>query len=118
MSQRRRRSQTHLQEGRNLRAAVEATVRQVKHPFPANKLPVRGRFRVTCIVIGSAMTTNVRRIQRYLEARIKLENEQKKGQKEQECSQEQPSVSFFASLTAIFRCWLVLEATKQVGFGN
>jgi hypothetical protein len=117
MSQRRRRSQIHLQEGRNLRAAIEATVRQVKHPFPASKLPVRGRFRVTCMVIGSAMITNVRRIQRYLEARIKLENELKKAQKEQECSLEQLPVSFFASLTAIFRCWLVLEATKQVGFG-
>jgi Transposase DDE domain/Transposase domain (DUF772) len=117
MSQRRRRSQIHLQEGRNLRAAIEATVRQVKHPFPASKLPVRGRFRVTCMVIGSAMITNVRRIQRYLEARLKLENEQKKGQKEQECSLEQPSVSFFASLTAMFRCWLSFETTKQVGFG-
>ncbi|MFZ2096494.1 MAG: hypothetical protein WAV05_07625, partial [Anaerolineales bacterium] len=61
--------------------------------------------------------TNVRRIQRYLEARLKLENEQKKGQKEQECSLEQPSVTFFASLTAIFRCWLSFETTKQVGFG-
>jgi hypothetical protein len=117
MSQRRRRSQTHLQEGRNLRAAVEATVRQVKHPFPASKLPVRGRFRVTCMVIGSAMTTNVRRIQRYLEAKTKLENEHKKAQREQECSQEQLSVSFFASLKAIFRSWLAFETTKQVGFG-
>lgn len=117
MSQRRKRSQNHLQEGRNLRAAVEATVRQVKHPFPASKLPVRGRFRVTCMIIGSAMITNVRRIQRYLEAEIKLENEQKKAQKEQECSQEQPSVSFFASLKAVFSCWLVFEAKKQVGFG-
>ena len=117
MSQRRRRSQTHLQEGRNLRAAVEATVRQVKHPFPASKLPVRGRFRVTCMVIGSAMTTNVRRIQRYLEARIKLENEKKKAQKEKECSQEQPSVSFFASLKAIICNWLAFETTIQVGFG-
>jgi len=117
MSQRRRRSQIHLQEGRNLRAAIEATVREVKHPFPASKLPVRGRVRVTCMVIGSAMITNVRRIQRYLEARLKLENEQKKGQKVQECSLEQPSVSFAASLTAIFRCWLSFETTKQVGFG-
>jgi hypothetical protein len=113
ISQRRKRSQMHLQEGRNLRAAIEATVRQVKHPFPASKLPVRGRFRVTCMVIGSAMITNVRRIQRYL----KLENEQKKVQKEQECSLEQPSVSFFASLKAIFRCWMAFETTKQVGFG-
>jgi hypothetical protein len=47
MSQRRQRSLAHQEEGRNLRAAVEATVRQVKHPFPASKLPVRGRFRVS-----------------------------------------------------------------------
>ena len=65
VSQRRRRSQIHLQEGRNLRAGVEATVRQVKHPFPAGKLPVRGQFRVTCMVIGSAIMANIRRIQRY-----------------------------------------------------
>ena len=117
MSQRRRRSQIHQQEGRNLRAAVEATVRQVKHPFPASKLPVRGRFRVTCMVIGSAMITNVRRIQRFLEAEIKLENEKMKAQREQECSQEQPSISFFASLKAIFRCWLMFETAKQVDFG-
>jgi len=117
MSQRRKRSQMHLQEGRNLRAAVEATVRQVKHPFPASKLPVRGRFRVTCMMIGSAMLTNVRRIQCYLAAKIKLENEQKKAQREQECSQELPSISFFASLKAIFRCWMAFEPTKQVGFG-
>jgi len=65
VSQRRRRSQIHLQDGRNLRAGVEATVRQVKHPFPAGKLPVRGQFRVTCLVIGSAIMSNIRRIQRY-----------------------------------------------------
>jgi hypothetical protein len=109
MSERRQRSQIHLEEGYNLRAAVEATVRQVKHPFPASKLPVRGKFRVTCMVIGSAMTTNVRRIQRYLEAKIKLENEHMKVQKEQECSQEQPSVSFFVYLKAIFRARLGFE---------
>jgi hypothetical protein len=117
MSQRRRRSQIHQQEGRNLRAAIEATVRQVKHPFPASKLPVRGRFRVTCMVIGSAMTTNVRRIQRYLEAMIMLDNEQKKAQKEQECSQKQPSVSFFAYLKPISYSWMAFETTKHVGFG-
>ncbi|MDO9546165.1 MAG: hypothetical protein Q7J07_05390, partial [Pelolinea sp.] len=105
------------EEGRNLRAAVEATVRQVKHPFPASKLPVRGRFRVSCMLIGSAMITNVRRIQRYLEAKLKLENEQMKTQKEQECSQEQPSVSFFVSLKTIFRGWMAPKTLKQVGFG-
>jgi hypothetical protein len=103
MSQRRQRSLIRQEEGRNLRAAVEATVRQVKHPFPAGKLPVRGRFRVSCMVIGSALVSNVRRIQRYLEAKIKLENEQIMAQKEQEYSQEKPSVSFFVFLQAIYR---------------
>ena len=67
-SQRRRRSQAQKKEAGNLRSAVEATVRSVKHPFPAAKLPVRGLFRVACMVIGSAAVTNVRRIQRYLKA--------------------------------------------------
>ena len=116
MSQRRQRSLAHQEEGRNLRAAVEATVRQVKHPFPASKLPVQGKFRVTCMVIGSAMITNVRRIQRYLEAKIQLENEQKKIQKGQECSQEQPSVSFFVLLKAVFRGWMAPKTHKLLEF--
>jgi len=117
MSERRRRSQIHREEGRNLRAAVEATVRQIKHSFPASKLPVHGKIRVTCMVIGSAMTTNVRRIQRYLEAKIELENAQMKAQKEQECSQEQPSVSFFVCLISIFRSFAASITINQVGFG-
>jgi len=68
-SQRRRRSQEQKKAAGNRRSAVEATVRSVKHPFPAAKLPVRGLFRVACMVIGSAAVTNVRRIQRYLEAK-------------------------------------------------
>ena len=104
MSERRKRSQIHREEWRNLWSAVEATVRQIKYPFPASKLPVRGKFRVTCMVIGAAMTTNVRRIQRCLEAKIKLENAQMKVQKEQECSQEQPSASFFCLSISYFLC--------------
>ena len=46
-------------------------MRSVKHPFPAAKLPVRGLFRVACMVIGSAAVTNVRRIQRYLKTKNK-----------------------------------------------
>jgi len=112
MSQRRQRSLEHQEEGRNLRAAVESTVRQVKHPFPAGKLPVRGKFRVTCMVIGSALMSNVHRIQRYLEARIKLEKEQIMPLKEQECSQEKLYVSFFVFLRAIF-CGLVTPMTHH-----
>ncbi|MDT8382662.1 MAG: hypothetical protein RQ728_10470, partial [Brevefilum sp.] len=51
---------------------------QVKHPFPAGKLPVRGQFRVTCMVIGSAVMSNIRRIQRH-----KAMNEQQTNQKKQ-----------------------------------
>jgi hypothetical protein len=109
MSERRQRSLIHQEEGRNLRAAVEATVRQVKHPFPASKLPVRGKFRISCMVIGSAMITNVRRIHRYLEAKIKKENEQ-------ECSQEQPSVSFIFFLKAVFRGLVAPITINRVGF--
>jgi len=76
-AERRRRSEKYLRDGRNIRAAVEATMRSVKHPFPAGKLPVRGQFRVTCMVIGSAAMTNIRRIQRYLEAKSKSARSEK-----------------------------------------
>jgi len=67
-SQRRRHSLAQNKEAHNLRAAIEATVRCVKHPFPASKLPVRGSFRMACLLIGSAGMTNVRRIHHYLKA--------------------------------------------------
>jgi len=64
-AQRRKDFLRHKDCGQNLRAAVEATVRSVKHPFPAGKLPVRGQFRMTSMVIASAIHVNVRRIWRY-----------------------------------------------------
>jgi len=63
-SQRHRRSRAEHHPGRNLRAAVESTVRSLKHPFPDSKLPVRGLFRMTCLIVAAAAMTNVRRIQR------------------------------------------------------
>jgi Transposase DDE domain./Transposase domain (DUF772). len=101
-ARRRKEYMAHKGDGHNLRSAVEATMRSVKHAFPAGKLPVRGKFRVTCMAIASAATTNVRRIQRYLVAKTKPENEQKKPPKGQKCAQGQLSVSFFASLKAIW----------------
>ena len=81
VAQRRKRNQVHLEEGRNLRAAVEATVRQVKHPFPNGKLPVRGQFRVTCMMIGSAVMSNIRRIQRYKPKNSQKTNQEKTNMK-------------------------------------
>ena len=64
-ARRRQRSEAYYQTGRNPRAAIEAIVRAVKHPFPRGKLPVRGLFRVTCMVVSSAAMVNLRSIWRY-----------------------------------------------------
>jgi hypothetical protein len=48
--------------GQNLRSAVEATVRSLKHPFGNGKLPVRGRPRMSMMMMASAAMTNIRRI--------------------------------------------------------
>ena len=62
------------QSGRNLRPAVEATVRSVKHPF-RGKLPVRGKFRMASMMLASALMVNVRRIHAH-GMRKQVENQQ------------------------------------------
>jgi hypothetical protein len=62
---RRRRCLENKQAARNLRAAVEAAMRSIKHPFSAGKFPVRGLYRVGDLLIGSAAMANIRRITRY-----------------------------------------------------
>lgn len=69
-SQRRRHSEIQKTQPQNLRAAIEATIRSIKHPFPSGKLPVRGLFRMTCLMLESAGMINVRRIQRHLLASL------------------------------------------------
>jgi len=68
---RRERSKIFQKTRQNPRAAIEATVRAVKLPFPRGKLPVRGRFRMFYMMIGSAAINNVRQIQRYLVIQVK-----------------------------------------------
>jgi hypothetical protein len=63
---RRQRTADMRASGQNLRAAVEATVRSIKHPFGNDKVPVRGQDRVSMVMLGSAAMSNVRRIHRYL----------------------------------------------------
>jgi len=101
VSQRRKRRQIHLQDGRNLRAGVEATVRQVKHPFPAGKLPVRSQFRVTCLVIGSAIMSNIRRIQRYRVMKMTHCNE-KSTEIERKSTHADPFLSFLMDVLGRF----------------
>ena len=61
-ARRRKRFEESHQVGKNPRAAIEAVVWSVKHPFTAGKLPVRGLFRATCMVVSSAAMANIRSI--------------------------------------------------------
>ena len=87
-SERRRHCQEQRKDGRNLRAAVEASLRSLKYPFPAGKLPVRGKFRVASLLIGSAAVSNVRRIQRYQQAKTKAEMAQPVAPDADKCTQK------------------------------
>ena len=71
VTMRRQRNRVLQRSKQNPRAAVEATVRAVKLPFPKGKLPVRGRFRMFYMMIGSATINNVRQIQRYLASKAR-----------------------------------------------
>jgi hypothetical protein len=97
----------HKGDGHNLRSAVEATMRSLKHPFPAGKLPVRGQFRMTCMAIASAATTNVRRIQRYLVAKLKKEEAQKTTNREPNLTDNPAPASLFGFLSTILGAWLI-----------
>ena len=66
VAKRRKRVKAVSKEEHNLRAAIEATCRAIKCRFPNGKFPVRGLFRMTCMLIGSAALNNVRQINRYL----------------------------------------------------
>lgn len=97
VARRRRAKEQQKKSGQNLRAAVEATMRTIKHPFPAGKLPVRGLFRVTCLMVGAALMNNVHRILRYENLKALQEQEQIASPKQVTCSSESPLESFLLS---------------------
>ena len=82
-------------------------MRQVKHPFPAGKLPVRGQFRVTCMVIGSAILSNIRRIQRYKTLKIEQINQEIKEIEKTDAHEG----SFCQFLIRLCRCRINLQLT-------
>jgi hypothetical protein len=83
----------------NHRAAVEATVRAVKHPFRNGKVPVRGKPRVSMVLVGSAAMNNVRKIHRYL-VRQRADVAEKADQRTKEQAQGSLFVSFLPALQA------------------
>jgi hypothetical protein len=104
VSRRRRRNAEYRRLKCNLRAAVEATIRAVKHPFPKSKLPVRGKFRIFSMMVGSAAINNVRQIQRYLTEGAR------KAQKDEAKKETSFSfVSFWGALFEVLLCprWFI-----------
>jgi hypothetical protein len=100
-AERRRCSRQHREAGRNLRAAVESTVRSVKYAFADGKAPVRGCFRVARMVLGASAVVNVRRSHRFSQSRIRPaqgERKQEGGQRWRPGRMEQPTDSAVFSL--------------------
>jgi hypothetical protein len=96
--------------GQNLRSAVEATVRSVKHPFPNGKVPVRGQPRVSMLLIGSAAMSNVRRICRYLDDKNKSESQEKS----KKSASDNPVFHFLSRCSHIFATFLAFSARPIV----
>ncbi|MFQ5401025.1 MAG: transposase [Anaerolineae bacterium] len=86
LARRRQRMKLERESGRNLRSAVEATVREISCRLGHGRLHVRGKFRVGMTMAASAAMANARRIWRYQQAermvgqrRLGTQNEQKTG---------------------------------------
>ena len=94
---RRQRSAEARASGQNLRPAVEATVRSVKHPFGNGKVPVRGQPRVSMVVLASATMSNLRRIHRFL-AEKSVQEAKKGGQRGKKDDTAESGSSLFGSL--------------------
>lgn len=97
---RRQRSADARASGQNLRAAVESTIRSIKHPFGNGKVLVRGKPRVSMVVIESAAMSNVRQIHRYRVEQRKderAEEARKRERKRTGSEQRVPGESLFAT---------------------
>jgi len=112
-AQRRKIAQADCPLGHHLRAAIEAIVRSVRHPFPAGTLPVRGVFRAAGMVIGSATMSTMRPMHRYLLAQQKAE--WPGGPKEQSSRQAEnalaPATDMIGSL---FRCFFLAPERRSI----
>jgi len=104
---RRQRSADARTRKQNLRPAVEATVRAVKHPFGNGKVPVRGQPRVSMVMIGSAAMNNVRQITRYLAS---------KTTKGTDGSSQGPCTSLFRSLLPRLAAYLSFASPFEPGW--
>lgn len=117
VAQRRRKMRQSKQEGKNPRAAIEGTIREVKHPFPGGKLPVRGLFRVTCLMVASAAMTNVRRIHHYWEEKRKAASQKTTAETGATAAPAQPGDSLSSFLKALLTGHRSFAALPDPCFG-
>jgi len=116
VAQRRRRMLANKRAGKNHRTAIEGTVREVKHPYPSGKLPVRGQFRMACVIVGSAAMTNIRRIHHHLVEKRKDEKQAKSVDQITEGTQDQQPLSFFVLLHTLWFCRKRFSELSSTGF--
>lgn len=96
LAQRRRSARAARAEPGNPRAAVESTIGALKRPFANDQLPVRGRFRMGQMIVGSALMVNLRRIHRYVSEKIL-----KAAATADEATPPSPALAFFVALRSL-----------------
>ncbi len=109
VARRRQRSAEARASGENLRSAVEASVRSLKHPFGNGKLPVRGKPRMSMMIASSAAMSNLRRIHRYQVAKRAKQKQENEAQEQANRTAKQflaSSLSFFSRFRYYLRIWL------------
>jgi hypothetical protein len=100
LAQRRRLARAARAEPGNPRAAVESTVGALKRPFSNDQLPVRGRFRMGQMIVGSALMVNLRRIHRYVSEKI-LKAQPTAEATADEATPPSPALSFFVAIRTL-----------------
>lgn len=109
IAQRRQRCAAYHREGKNPRAAVEATVGALKRPWADDQLPVRGLLRMSMMLLYSAVMVNIRRIVRY-EAAKRAPEPPTTPMVVSEDAEGQPKFSFVSRLLGAL--WCLLAPTR------
>lgn len=112
---RRQRCRAYHQSKPRLRAAIEATIGAIKRPFNHDKTPVRGRFRVGLMMIGSAAMVNIRRIERYLLQQVQLKRQALATQSTQ-LKADHLLTSFLAAFRSRCQQWLLSHSCHCLAF--
>ena len=99
--QRRRMLAKKKQTGKSPRTSKKGTAREVKHPYPARKLPVRDQFHIACVIVDSVAMTRIRRIHHYLVEKRAAETQAELANRVTEGAQVQQNFPFSTGMQTI-----------------